>query len=76
MGDQLVSSAVTVMLAIVGLAIVAVLVSKNANTSTVVKAFSGGFSDSLLAAEAPVSGSGIGGINSTGTSNSSGYMYN
>jgi hypothetical protein len=68
MGDQLISSVVTVMTAIVGLAIIATLVSKNANTAGVITAGSNGFSSSLTAALAPVDGnSGFGGSNmSTG----------
>lgn len=68
MGDQLISSVVTVATAIVGLAIIAVLVSKNANTSQVVTASGNAFSSSLLAAEAPVVGTGFGG-SSAGTMN-------
>lgn len=56
MGDQLVSSAVTVATAIIGLAIIAVLVSKNANTSGVLGAGGSAFSRVLAAAEAPVTG--------------------
>lgn len=47
---------VTIALAIVGLAIVATLVSKNARTSQVAQATAGGFSESLLAAVSPVTG--------------------
>lgn len=54
--------AVSIALAIVGLAIVSVLVSKNANTSAVIGSASQGFGNSLIAAEAPVLGSGTGGI--------------
>jgi len=57
MGDQLISSVVTVATAIVGLAIIAVLVSKNANTSGVLSAGGSAFSNALSAAEAPVTGS-------------------
>jgi len=51
MGDQLIASIVTVLTAIVGLAIIAVLVSKNANTS-------GGtaFAQAVGAAVSPVTG--------------------
>ena len=51
-------SLVTVALAIVGVAIVAVLVSKNANTSGVLGAAGKAFSGALSTAEAPVTGSG------------------
>ena len=46
----------TVLTAIVGVAILAVLVSKNAQTPAVVKSFGDAFSGSLKAATGPVSG--------------------
>lgn len=53
--------------AVVGLAIVSVLVSKNAQTPRVVQAATGGFSQIIGAAVAPVSGAaagiGVGGVN-------------
>lgn len=65
MGDQLIASVVTVASAIVGLAIIAVLVSKNANTTGVISAGGGAFSQALNAAVSPVSGtSGYGGYSS------------
>jgi hypothetical protein len=71
--DQTISSVVTVMMAIVGLAIIATLVSKNANTTNVIGATARGFSGALTAAEGPVL-SGFGGLNVAGTSPYSGYM--
>ena len=56
MGNDLVSSAVTVMVGIVGLATIAVLVSKNANTSGVISAAASGFASDLSAAVSPVTG--------------------
>ena len=56
MGEQLISSVVTVAVAIVGLAIVATLVSKNANTAGVITAGGRSFSGALTAAEGPVAG--------------------
>lgn len=47
---------VMVLLAVVGLAVVAVLVSTNANTSNVITAGATGFSNILKATLAPVSG--------------------
>lgn len=58
MENQLVTSVVTVATAIVGLAIIAVLVSKNAQTGSVIQAATGGFGQDLQAAEAPVTGGG------------------
>ncbi len=51
---------VTVLTAIVGVAILAVLVSKNAQTPAVVKSFGDAFSGSLRAATGPVMGGGFG----------------
>jgi hypothetical protein len=56
MGDQLIASVVTVLTAIVGLAVIAVLVSKNANTSGVIQAGGNAFTSSISAATNPFSG--------------------
>ncbi len=65
MGDQLITSVVTVLTAIVGVAIIAVLVSKNANTVGVIQAGGGAFSQSLSTALSPVTGqSGFGNFGS------------
>lgn len=58
MGDSLITAVVTVLMAIVGVAIIAVLVSKNANTTGVIQAGSSGFSQSLATALSPVTGQG------------------
>lgn len=50
-----------ILAAIVGLAIIAVLVSRNAQTPQVLQSFFGGFAQSIGAAVAPVSGGGFGG---------------
>lgn len=73
MGDQLVSSAVTVATAIIGLAIIAVLVSKNANTSNVIGAGGSAFSRALATAEAPVTGTASMGSSFSGFSGDAGY---
>ena len=52
--DSLVESVVTIALAIVGVAMLAVLVSGRAQTANVISASGGAFSESLQAAEAPV----------------------
>jgi hypothetical protein len=73
MGSQLINSLVTVAVAIIGVAIVAVLVSKNANTQGVIQSASAGFGQALSVAEAPVTGSsGTGGIGSLSGWNSGG----
>ncbi len=56
MSEQLVTAVVTVLMAIVGVAIIAVLVSKNANTSQVIGAGSQAFSGSLATALSPITG--------------------
>lgn len=60
MGSQLINSMVTVAVAIIGVAIVAVLVSKNANTTGVIQSASQGFSGALGTALSPVTGSSSG----------------
>lgn len=59
MGERLVESVVTILLAIVGVAMIAVLVSRNANTAQIVGTGGQSFAQSLEAAEAPVLSSGI-----------------
>lgn len=56
MSESLITSTVTVLLAIVGVAIIAVLVSKNANTTQVIGATGSAFSGSLATALSPVTG--------------------
>jgi membrane DNA delivery protein len=58
--DTLMTSVVTVLLAIVGVAIIAVLVSRNANTAGVIGAGGSAFSQSLGTAISPVTGGGMG----------------
>ena len=58
--NNVVGQVVTVLTAIVGVAILAVLVSKNAQTPEVVKSFGDAFSGSLRAATGPVMGGGFG----------------
>ena len=64
--DRVTESIVTIALAIVGLATIAVLVSRKAKTTEVINAGSQGFIGSLLAAVSPVTGggNGINGLNS------------
>jgi hypothetical protein len=56
MGDKLIDSIVTILVAIVGVAIIAVLVSNKAQTSQVISSASQGFANDLTAAVAPVTG--------------------
>jgi hypothetical protein len=56
MTDQLISSVVTVLTAIIGVAIIAVLVSQKANTSGVISAGGNAFSGALATAIGPITG--------------------
>lgn len=62
MGNNLVNALVTILLAIIGVAIVAVLVSKNAETTQVLGAGSKAFSGALGTALSPVTGNTGGGF--------------
>ena len=67
MDRDLFNGLTTVTLAIVGVALIAVLVSKNANTGGVLDAYGNSFSQLLSTAEAPVTGAGGGGQINMGT---------
>ena len=56
MSEQLVTSVVTVLTAIIGVAIIAVLVSRNADTANVIGAGGSAFSNILGVAISPVTG--------------------
>lgn len=58
--NSITESVVTVAVAVVGLAIVAVIVSNRAKTAQVIQSAGGAFSDALRVAVSPVAGSGIG----------------
>lgn len=55
--NQLLGGVVTILMAIIGVAILAVLVSKNSNTTAVLQAGSQAFSGSLGTALSPITGS-------------------
>lgn len=59
MGDRIISEIVTIASAIVGLTIIAVLVSKQANTAAVLTAATGGFATDLKAAVSPLGSSSL-----------------
>lgn len=50
---------VSVMIAIVGVAIIALIISPKAKTSQVIQATASGFSNALAVAESPVTGSNV-----------------
>ena len=56
MSDHLIGSIVTVLTAIIGVAIIAVLVSQKAQTGSVISAAGSAFANDLSAAVAPVTG--------------------
>lgn len=56
MSDKLFGSLVTIATALIGVAIISVLVSQQANTSAVIKAATGGFAQDLSTAISPVTG--------------------
>jgi acid phosphatase family membrane protein YuiD len=58
MSQSLIEALVAILTAVVGLAALAVLVSKNANTTGVLSAGGSAFSSMLSAATAPVTGGG------------------
>jgi hypothetical protein len=67
--DNVFGQLVTVATAIVGIAVIAVIVSKNANTAGVISAASTGFSQAISAAVSPVAGGGGFGLNNFGSYN-------
>lgn len=71
MGDQLIASVVTVLSAIVGLAIIAVIVSKQANTAGVISSGGSAFAQAVQAAVSPVTGGG----NTFGFSSPAGLQF-
>lgn len=69
------SGIVTIAVAIIGVAIVATLVSKNAQTPQVLKSAGDAFSSALRAATGPVTGGGgLGNLSDLGLGGSYGYM--
>lgn len=60
MTESLITSVTTVIMAIIGVAIIALLVSKSANTGAVISSGSQGLSTGLLSALSPVTGQGVG----------------
>jgi hypothetical protein len=54
--NRLTEAALTILMAIIGVAILAVLVDPKANTTGVIQAFASGFGNDLSTAEGPASG--------------------
>lgn len=59
MGSHITESITTVLLAIVGVAVLAIILSKKSNTSGVVQSLASGFGNSLAVAESPVTGTSL-----------------
>lgn len=57
--NELTAALSSIALAIVGLATLSVLISKNANTSSVINSLSGALSSNIAAATNPVTGGGL-----------------
>lgn len=64
--NEMWTSIVTIATAIVGIAILAVLVSRNAQTPQVIGAATQGFATDIAAAVSPVTGAGFGGSSFSG----------
>ncbi len=68
--DDFFAGIITVLIAIVGVATVAVIFSKNANTAGVAQAFFGGISQDIGAAVSPITGgTGLGSVSTGFTPN-------
>ena len=72
MFERIFEPIVTIATAITGIAIIAVLVSRNAQTGSVIQAATGGFAQDIAAAVSPVTGGSSGGFGS-GISSYGGY---
>ena len=57
--NQLVEATLTILLAVVGLAMVSVLVSRKSNTTGVIQAGASGFGNALAVAQSPVTGESV-----------------
>lgn len=72
--NQLTEAAATIGLAIVGLAILAVIVSRRSNTSGVIAALGASFSNALGVAASPVTGAPVKGLTGLGDMGLGGYF--
>lgn len=75
MSEQLFTSIASILTAIVGVAIISVLVSKNANTAGVLSAGGSAFAQDLSVAISPVTGGGVVGGFSGNSLNLNGSLF-
>jgi hypothetical protein len=61
MSEKFLASGVTILTGIIGVAVIALLVSRQANTSAVIGASASGFSGALCTALSPITGQCVGG---------------
>ena len=73
--NAFVEGLVTIVLAIIGLGVVATLVSKNAQTSSVIQAGASGLANNIGVAESPVTGASVGLNLNYPSSNSLGFGF-
>lgn len=71
MGREVLETITSIVTAIIGLAILSVLVSRNANTSGVIRSASSGLANDIEAAVSPVTGSSLGSFSGLGISEDS-----
>jgi hypothetical protein len=76
MGREMFEPVVTILAGIIGIAIIAVLVSQKSNTAGVFSAAGGAFANAVSAAVSPVTGASAAPNVNAGTSGSSGLGFN
>lgn len=76
MNDHAITTAVSIILAIAGLSVIAVLVSSGANTTGVLTSSGGAIQRALCVALSPVTGGACGVTSTPTTATSSGVNYN
>lgn len=73
--NAFIEGTITIALAVVGLAVISVLVSKNAQTSSVIQSLASGLGNNIGVAEAPVTGAGYTPTLSYPGSTTGGYSF-
>ena len=70
MSERFIAAGVTILIGIVGVAVIAVLMSRQSNTTGLIQAGSQGFAQDLLCALSPITGGSCGGFGLTPSVNS------